>query len=421
MNRLTPHAGRLATFAVVTLLAGVAAGRIEVVAFGVAAVAVLGHALLKPEPALTVRVGVSRDRVVDGEDVTATVSVCADGPVDFATVDVLLSSGLRVVSGARTATVALRDGECRDVTMTLRPRRWGVYAVGPAYVTYHGRGRLVGGVVEAPAETVRVLPRADEFAATTAHPFTRALTGTHAARAAGEGIEPTGVREYRPGDTMRRINWRVTARHGTPYVTEQRPERNAEVVLFLDTFVERGPEGATTLDVAVRAAVGIAEYYLASMDRVGVVGFGGVMRWLMADAGRVQHHRVVEHLLGASVVMTYAAKDISVIPARTLPPRALVIALSPLLDSRATSTLADLARRGYGLVVVDTAPRPLLPEATTWSRDLAQRVFLLERDALVHRLGEVGVPVVPWSGPGTLDVVLGEVSRLHARPRAALR
>jgi uncharacterized protein (DUF58 family) len=157
------------------------------------------------------------------------------------------------------------------------------------------------------------------------------------------------------------------------------------------------------------------------MDRVGLVGFGGVMRWLTADAGRLQRYRVVEHLIGTGVHATYAAKDVSILPARTLPPRALVIALSPLLDTRATTALADLARRGYGLVVVDTSPRPLLPPARTWSRDLAQRVWILEREVLLHRLAEVGVPVVRWMGPGTLDLVLGEVARLHARPRVAMR
>jgi uncharacterized protein (DUF58 family) len=418
---ITPHAGRLTTFAAITLLAGVVTGRVEVVAFGLAAAAVLGYALLARDPHVDVALGVSAERVIEGEDVTVTVAVSAAGDVDHATVSLVLSPGLRVVRGAAAATVSVRAGETRDVTLVVRPRRWGVYAAGPAIVTYHGRGRLLAGLAEAPAETIRVLPRAEEFDANAAHPFTRALSGTHPARASGSGIEPTGVREFRPGDPLRRVNWRVTARRGALHVTEQRPERNAEVVLFLDTFVDTGPEGATTLDVAVRAAVGIADHYLRSMDRVGVVGFGGVMRWLTADAGRVQQHRIVEHLLGTGIVMTYAAKDVSVIPARTLPPRALVIALSPLLDSRATTTIADLAMRGYGVVVVDTSPRPLLPPAKTWSRDVAQRVWLLERDALLHRFGEVGVPVVPWSGAGTLDVVLGEVARLHARPRVALR
>ena len=417
----TPHAGRLLTFAGVFLLAGVVTGRVELVALGAAAAAVSGVKSTRATPTVTATSGLSTELAVEGENVRATVTITAEGRVDSATVHVVLSHGLRVVGGAAAATVHVAPGETRDVTLTLRPRRWGVYSVGPVHVTWYGRGRLVGGVVEVPGQTLRVLPRAEEFEAPAAHPFTRALAGTHVARVTGEGIEPTGVREFRPGDPLKHVNWRVTARRGVLHVTEQLPERNAEVVLFLDTFVDRGPEGATTLDVAVRAAAGIAEHYLASMDRVGVVGFGGVMRWVTADAGRVQRQRILEHLLGMGSVLTYAAKDVSVIPARALPPRALVVALSPLLDSRATGTLADLARRGYGLVVVDTSPRPLLPQARTWSRDLAQRVFLVEREILVSRLAEVGVPVVPWEGPGTLDVVLTEVARLHARPKVGLR
>jgi uncharacterized protein (DUF58 family) len=217
------------------------------------------------------------------------------------------------------------------------------------------------------------------------------------------------------------VNWKVTSRRGQLHVNEQHPERNAEVVLFLDTYVDRGPQGATTLDIAVRGGAAIAEHYLAAMDRVGAVGFGGVLRWLYADAGRVQRYRIVDHLIGTATIKTYADKDVTILPTRALPPRALVVALSPLLDTRAVTALVELAHRGYGLVVVDTSPRPLLPPPRTWSRDLAQRLFLVERDALIHRLGEVGVPVVPWAGAGTLDVVLGEVARLHARPKVALR
>ena len=419
--KVTPHAGRLLTFAALALLGGVVSGRVEVLSLGIAAAATTAWKLTRPVPEVDVGVRSSAALLVEGETVQLTVRLTARGHVDSATVHVVHSPGLRVVEGARATTVSVRDGETREMTLLVKPVRWGVYALGPVTVTYYGRGRLVGDAVRVEAETVRVLPRDEEFEAQPVHPFTRALSGTHVARVTGSGIEPTGVREFVPGDPLRHVNWRVTARRGSLHVTEQLPERNAEVVLFLDTFVDRGPEGATALDVAVRAAAGIADHYLASMDRVGVVGFGGVMRWVTAGSGRVQRHRVLEHLMGMGSVMTYAAKDVSVIPARTLPPRALVIALSPLLDSRATGALADLARRGYGLVVIDTAPDPLLPPAPTWSRDLAQRVFLLERDLLVSRLGEGGVPVVPWRGPGTLDVVLAEVSRLHARPRVGLR
>jgi uncharacterized protein (DUF58 family) len=418
---VTPLAGRLTTYVAVTMVAGVLMGRPEVVSLGIAAAALYGLRLRRPVPELSATVLVGAERVYEGDEVDLLVRLDAVTDVDSATVHVALPPVLRLIKGTGVATVTVRGGESVDVVQRVRPDRWGVHTVGPVEVTAYGRGRLAVTYLALPAVTLRVLPRREEFEANDAHPHTRALSGTHAARVTGEGIEPMGVREYLPGDPLRRVNWRVTARRGALHVTEQVPERNAEVVLFLDTYVDSGPHGATSLDVAVRAAAGIAEHYLASMDRVGSVGFGGVLRWLYADAGRVQRHRIVEHLIGSAAVATYADKDVAILPSRALPPRALVVALSPLLDSRAVGALAELAHRGYGLVVVDTSPRPLLPPPATWSRDLAQRLFLVERDALVHRLGEVGVPVVPWSGPGTLDLVLGEVARLHARPRVALR
>jgi uncharacterized protein (DUF58 family) len=418
--RLTPHAGRLTTYAAAALVSGALMGRPEVTAFGVAAVAVLAWKAWPRTPSVSAELTVEEERVVEGEPVPLRVRLVADAAVDRATVRVALDASLDVVGGDRSATVSLRPGETRDVVVTIRPRRWGVYKAGASVVAY-ARGGLVTESYALPVETLRVMPRAEEFTAGAPHPYTRALTGAHTARVSGEGIEPMGVREYRPGDALRRVNWRVTARRGDLHVTEQVPERNAEVVLFLDTYVDRGPHGATTLDTAVRAAAGIADHYLSSMDRVGAVGFGGVLRWLYADAGRVQRHRLLEHLIGTAAVATYADKDVDVVPARALPPRALVIALSPLLDSRAVDSLAHLAHRGYPMLVVDTSPRPILPAPRTWSRDLAQRLWLVERDGLIHRLGELGVPVVPWAGTGTLDVVLAQVARLHARPRVSPR
>jgi len=72
--------------------------------------------------------------------------------------------------------------------------------------------------------------------------------------------------------------------------------------------------------------------------------------------------------------------------------------------------------------VVDTLPAGL---TDTNDEDpfaaLAWRVRLLERRREMHRVQEVGVPVVTWRGPGSLDQVLRDVSRRSAAPRMARR
>ena len=140
------------------------------------------------------------------------------------------------------------------------------------------------------------------------------------------------------------------------------PERNTDVVLFLDTFAEARREDRGTLDLGVRAAASLASLYLQEKDRVGVVSFGGVLNWLTVTSGTTQLYRIVDALLDAEIVLSYAWKDLDVIPPRTLPPRALVIALSPLLDERAVGALLDLrgARlrpRGRRALAVPVRPR----------------------------------------------------------------
>jgi len=80
--------------------------------------------------------------------------------------------------------------------------------------------------------------------------------------------------------------------------------------------------------------------------------------------------------------LSYAFKDVDVLPPRTLPPHALVVALSPLLDERSMRALADLRGRGFDLAVVDVSPLPFvsLPPGSTDA--LAYRFWPLWREAL---------------------------------------
>jgi hypothetical protein len=106
-----------------------------------------------------------------------------------------------------------------------------------------------------------------------------------------------------------------------------------------------------------------------------------------------------------------------VLPARTLPPRALVIALSPLLDERATTALADLRARGFDLVVIEISPLPFVDVGPEPFEQLAFSLFRLRRDSLRSRYRGLGVPVVEWRDRVPLQAAIEEVNafRRHAR------
>ena len=197
----------------------------------------------------------------------------------------------------------------------------------------------------------------------------------------GGGIEFASVRQFAPGDDVRRLNWSVSSRRGDLYVNVHHPERNAEVVLLLDSFADVGQAGSSSLDVTVRAAFELCRHYLDRKDRVGLVGMGGVLRWLTPAMGRTQFLRIADYLLETRAVFSYAWRDTSYLPKRTLPAGSLVIALTPLADSRVVRSLVDLRSRGFALVVLDTLTEAAIAPGPTPEQLLSHRLWLLQRAA----------------------------------------
>ncbi|MFP3914584.1 MAG: DUF58 domain-containing protein [Actinomycetota bacterium] len=99
----------------------------------------------------------------------------------------------------------------------------------------------------------------------------------------GIGTELESIRDYLPDDDIRQVNWRATARVGTPMSNTYRVEQEREVILLLDTgrLMTAPPEEAgqrTRLDAAVDAAAAVASVADVVGDRVGVVAFAGSIR-----------------------------------------------------------------------------------------------------------------------------------------------
>ena len=74
-----------------------------------------------------------------------------------------------------------------------------------------------------------------------------------------------------------------------------------------------------------------------------------MLNWLLPATGPRQLYRIVDAMLDTQIILSYAWQDLVVVPRRTLPPQALVVALTPLLDDRAATALLDLRARGFDL------------------------------------------------------------------------
>ena len=89
---------------------------------------------------------------------------------------------------------------------------------------------------------------------------------------------------------------------------------------------------------------------------MALVSLGGELRWLTGSPGTRQLYRILDALFSSAVRPSFRWKGVTHLPRRLLPARALVIALTPLLDERGTSALLELRARGYDLAVLEISP-----------------------------------------------------------------
>ncbi len=415
---------KLASYAgisAVGLLTALVSARPELVAVTAPFLLALGAGLaLATAPRLTVEVTLDDSRALEGDEVGARVKLRSGTPVDRLDVYVRLPEGVQLVDGRNPVALRLAAGEERELELTLLAARWGGHVIGPAFV----RARDPLGLLtwEATAETrpeLRTYPRESVLQRVVQAADTQVFAGNEVARTKGEGIEFADIRPWGAGDALKRVNWRASARRGDLWVNESHPERNIDVILFVDSFAEARLDGEGTLDLAARATSALADAYVRRRDRVGLIGFGGILRWLVPGSGIVQLYRIVDSLLDTQIVLSYYWKEIDVIPRRTLPPNALVIALSPLLDPRSVGALIDLRARGHDLAVIDISPVPFTSRPAGGLDAIAYDIWTLRRDALRHRLRSTGVAVVEWDSELPLQAVLEEVRAFRRYARRA--
>jgi uncharacterized protein (DUF58 family) len=380
----------------------------------------VGLSLARP-PDVRVHFEVDRERVLEGEEVTVEVELDARDSASRLELLVDVPRGLELIDGRNPLALRLELEEERRLELRLLCARWGAYRLGEVHLrATDAAGLLAWEQTLDRSSGLQVYPRPEVLRELVAPRETQLFTGNRVSRQKGEGLEFADLRPFAPGDRIRRINWRASARRDDLWVNEFHAERNADVILFLDSFADARRGGTGTLDQAVRAAASLSERYLLDKDRVGLVNFGGVLNWLRPGTGLVQRYRIVEALLNTEITLSYAWKEIDVLPRGTLPPKALVLALTPLLDDRAVSALLDLRARGFDLVIVEVSPLPFVEPASEASGELAFRLWKLRRDGRRSEYERAGAPVVEWDDATPLTAILEGVSasRRHARARA---
>jgi uncharacterized protein (DUF58 family) len=418
--RATPLAFALATMLGWTLFLAVLVDRAELFIVAVPLAASLLSLSRSDETAeLAITQHISSDRLSEGDRLTVSVAVSASAPIPIAELLVVLDPLLHIETGSSHVVLAIEPGREANWSFQVRCPARGRFDLGTIHVRLWDRAGL--SLVErsrAEAKPISVYPSIERVRHVPQPVRTQFSFGNYVSPALGEGIEPGEIRPFLPGDRTRHINWRASLRRQQLYVTQFHEERNADVVLLLDTLADIGARPFSTLDLEIRAAAALAYAYLARKDRVGFVEFGAFLRWIAPATGQRQGEALVEGLLPAATHFSYVTLRLDRLPPRILPPRALVIALTSLLDDRFTNAIVDLTARGFDVIVLALPPidatRRILDHSII--DESACRVWAMEWQVKLARLRGRGLTIAEWPSGMPLESVLVPLSR--TRPRS---
>ncbi|MCV6584824.1 MAG: DUF58 domain-containing protein [Marinibacterium sp.] len=216
--------------------------------------------------------------------------------------------------------------------------------------------------LEARARALSFLPR---------QPARSILNGRHASRLRGRGLNFEELRGYLPGDDVRAIDWKVTARTGEAYIRVMTEERDRPALIVVDQrmsmfFGSRlNMKSVTAAEAAALAAFRI----LDQGDRVGGIVFGDQhIAEIRPQRSRTALNRFVAALADANGLLHAEAPQVAPMPltrvlravSRIARRDHLVIVLSDfdVVDEETERLVSGLSRRNdlvLGLVTDPTA------------------------------------------------------------------
>lgn len=415
----TSLASGLATTSLVFLIAAMVltSWQLVLLALPPAVILAVGAFFPPPVPNLVAARSVSRERAQAGIPVEVELSIHNEGPsLDFLEVVDVLPRELIVSRGTNHAIAGVESGGTFRLRYAVRPAIKGDFRIGPVRVRALDPLGLGAEDATLPVESRIVIapPMEDLRRAKLAPRRTRPWFGQVASRRIGIGTDFWGVRDYVPGDEVRRINWKASARIDRLFTNEYEGERSGDVVIVLDARREAfvGTEADNPIEHGVRAALGLADNVLASRNRVGLIVQRDVLDWVPPAFGRKQLYRILDHLVHVRPGGEWPFAHIAWVLERFFPRDALVVLISPLSDPTALAALMGLAAGGYDVSIISPSPLAIewrLGDQGT-EHETALRILRIERENLISKLRRVA-HVIDWDPSTPLALPLRRIER----------
>ncbi len=327
--------------------------------------------------------------------------------------------GMVITGGSPKQYLALRTGESASMNYVFQATR-GHFDWETVQAVVSDPLGLVGTTLELPAGAeLQVQPDLVRYRPIPLQPQrTLHSAGSIPARLAGSGTDFWGVREYHPGDSLRRLDWRLTARHPRQFFTKEfEQEEIADIGLILDarqkTDLRIGED--SLFEHSARATASLAEVFLRQGNRVSLLIFGDPRISIFPGYGKVQLNKILRALTQVTTASEGSFEGLQNMPVQMFSSHSLILVLSPLA---ASDWLLFPRLRAHGYQVLLISPDPLDFSQRMLAKDkisvISSRLAGIERRLEINKITQLWIPVIDWKVSQPLaPLVRNAMSRPH--------
>ena len=355
------------------------------------------------------------------EEIRVTGHIRNRGDSLLENVEIQESLPIEIIPEKGTSHVytSLPSGEEVEMSMEFMDPGRGHYSIGPLTVRIRDAFGLYLSEHRMNPETLAVMPRPERIRGTELRPrHLGPWAGTIPSRTSGVGTEFFSLRAYVPGDDLKRVNWKATARSNRLVVNEMEAERVTDVMVVLDTDVSFYEGSVKELfEQSVKAAASMSSLLLHQGNRVGLILQGEERGIVSPGFGKRQERRILYLLAaakpGSAIIPTSYVMNL--LARLMLPSRAQMVIISPLLDPGMVGGIRQLVTAGYSVTVL--APSARDPETyDSEAERLAFRIARLEHANMLLAIEKM-CSLIQWPAGVPLSRRLREARRIRPQIR----
>lgn len=308
---------------------------------------------------------------------------------------------IQILEGSLTTATALAPGEEIDMHYVFESMRGHYMWHNHSLMVSDPFGTHLGTVHVSTEEEFFLQPNYKKIRPFEIHPWrTLSSPGSIPTRMAGSGTEFRGVREYQPGDPLKTLDWRLTAKHPHKFFTREfEEEKTADIIFIVDgrENAELQYENKSLFEIELRSIASLSDMFLHQGHRVGLYTVGENILKTPPAYGKKQLYKILNCLSRAKVDSENSRSSLEALTLERFSPKAILFVFSPFNYS---DVLFYRTLRSNGLQVVLICADPFdfaFQKSDVNKTDiLALRAAKIEKRLNLRLLSQLSVVVIDW-------------------------